>query len=409
MPPSTTPMSDQRRLIERDIDGYLAQQERKEILRLLTCGSVDDGKSTFIGRLLHDSQLIYEDQLAAVRRESRTGGSRAGELDLALLVDGLQAEREQGITIDVAYRYFSTAKRKFIIADSPGHEQYTRNMATGGLQLRCRDHPDRRGQRGADADPATHLHRAPARHTAPHRRREQDGPGGLRRGRLCGHTRRLLRVRLPPPGGRSQLHSHIGAARRQRRRKLRKHAVVSGPIPDVPAREHAYRSRWRHRKLPHAGAAREPAGCVLSRLQRQRGERRGAAGRRCRCAAIRSGDRGDAYRHDGRRPGGSVPAHGSYADARRPDRHQPRRRVGKPREPAPGLGHDRRDAGVDERNSDDAGQTVHSQARRETGLLPHRNAARPDRRQHPGARARIDPRTERNRSRAPGRLRADRP
>ena len=132
MPASTTPTSDQRRLIEQDIDGYLAQQERKEILRLLTCGSVDDGKSTFIGRLLHDSQLIYEDQLAAVRRESRTGGSRAGELDLALLVDGLQAEREQGITIDVAYRYFSTAKRKFIIADSPGHEQYTRNMATGG-------------------------------------------------------------------------------------------------------------------------------------------------------------------------------------------------------------------------------------------------------------------------------------
>ena len=128
---STTPMSDQRQLIERDINAYLAQHERKEILRLLTCGSVDDGKSTLIGRLLHDSQLIFEDQLAAVERESRTGGSRAGELDLALVVDGLQAEREQGITIDVAYRYFSTAKRKFIIADTPGHEQYTRNMATG--------------------------------------------------------------------------------------------------------------------------------------------------------------------------------------------------------------------------------------------------------------------------------------
>ena len=131
MPASTTPMSDQRHLIERDIDGYLAQHERKEILRLLTCGSVDDGKSTLIGRLLHDSQLILEDQLAAVERESRTSGTRAGELDLALVVDGLQAEREQGITIDVAYRYFSTAKRKFIIADTPGHEQYTRNMATG--------------------------------------------------------------------------------------------------------------------------------------------------------------------------------------------------------------------------------------------------------------------------------------
>ena len=127
----TAPGSDQRQLIERDIDGYLSRHADKEILRLLTCGSVDDGKSTLIGRLLHDSQLIHEDQLEAVERESRTGGSRAGDLDLALVVDGLQAEREQGITIDVAYRYFSTARRKFIIADTPGHDQYTRNMATG--------------------------------------------------------------------------------------------------------------------------------------------------------------------------------------------------------------------------------------------------------------------------------------
>jgi bifunctional enzyme CysN/CysC len=118
-------------LIERDIEAYLARQERKELLRFLTCGSVDDGKSTLIGRLLHDTKLIYEDQLAALHRESASSGSAGGELDLALLVDGLQAEREQGITIDVAYRYFSTEKRKFIIADTPGHEQYTRNMATG--------------------------------------------------------------------------------------------------------------------------------------------------------------------------------------------------------------------------------------------------------------------------------------
>ncbi len=118
-------------LIERDILAYLAQHERKEILKLLTCGSVDDGKSTLIGRLLHDSKMIYEDQLDAIRRDSKTTGTQRDGMDLALLVDGLQAEREQGITIDVAYRYFSTAKRKFIIADTPGHEQYTRNMATG--------------------------------------------------------------------------------------------------------------------------------------------------------------------------------------------------------------------------------------------------------------------------------------
>lgn len=124
-------MSHQSELISTDINAYLAQHERKELLRLLTCGSVDDGKSTLIGRLLHDSKMIYEDQLAAITADSIKSGTTGGKIDLALLVDGLQAEREQGITIDVAYRYFSTARRKFIIADTPGHEQYTRNMATG--------------------------------------------------------------------------------------------------------------------------------------------------------------------------------------------------------------------------------------------------------------------------------------
>jgi len=126
-------MSHQSQLIKQNIHSYLQQHEHKSLLRLLTCGSVDDGKSTLIGRLLHDSKLVYEDQLAAVKQASLSGQGNqdSGELDLALLVDGLQAEREQGITIDVAYRYFSTSKRKFIIADTPGHEQYTRNMATG--------------------------------------------------------------------------------------------------------------------------------------------------------------------------------------------------------------------------------------------------------------------------------------
>jgi len=126
-------MSHQSQLIKQNIHSYLQQHEHKSLLRLLTCGSVDDGKSTLIGRLLHDSKLVYEDQLAAVKQASLSGHGNqdSGQLDLALLVDGLQAEREQGITIDVAYRYFSTSKRKFIIADTPGHEQYTRNMATG--------------------------------------------------------------------------------------------------------------------------------------------------------------------------------------------------------------------------------------------------------------------------------------
>jgi sulfate adenylyltransferase large subunit len=124
-------MSHQSDLIASDILEYLEQHENKEMMRFLTCGNVDDGKSTLIGRLLYDSKMIYEDQLASVTKDSAKVGTTGDRPDLALLVDGLAAEREQGITIDVAYRYFSTAKRKFIIADTPGHEQYTRNMATG--------------------------------------------------------------------------------------------------------------------------------------------------------------------------------------------------------------------------------------------------------------------------------------
>jgi bifunctional enzyme CysN/CysC len=118
-------------LIEKDIEAYLHAHEHKSLLRFITCGSVDDGKSTLIGRLLYDSKMIFEDQLAALEADSKKVGTQGGDLDFALLVDGLAAEREQGITIDVAYRYFSTDKRKFIVADTPGHEQYTRNMVTG--------------------------------------------------------------------------------------------------------------------------------------------------------------------------------------------------------------------------------------------------------------------------------------
>jgi bifunctional enzyme CysN/CysC len=118
-------------LIARDIDAYLDQHQHKTMLRFITCGSVDDGKSTLIGRLLYDSKMIFEDQLAALEDDSKRVGTQGQEIDFALLVDGLAAEREQGITIDVAYRFFSTEKRKFIVADTPGHEQYTRNMVTG--------------------------------------------------------------------------------------------------------------------------------------------------------------------------------------------------------------------------------------------------------------------------------------
>ncbi len=124
-------MFHQSDLIATDIEEYLHQYEHKDLLRFLTCGNVDDGKSTLIGRLLYDSKLIFDDHLSALKKDNEKVGSAGENLDLALLVDGLQSEREQGITIDVAYRYFNTDKRKYIIADCPGHEQYTRNMATG--------------------------------------------------------------------------------------------------------------------------------------------------------------------------------------------------------------------------------------------------------------------------------------
>jgi len=124
-------MAHQSDLIATDIEKYLQQHEKKSLLRFITCGSVDDGKSTVIGRLLYESKMLFEDQLAAIENDSKKWGTQGGDIDFALLVDGLAAEREQGITIDVAYRFFSTDRRKFIVADTPGHEQYTRNMITG--------------------------------------------------------------------------------------------------------------------------------------------------------------------------------------------------------------------------------------------------------------------------------------
>ena len=151
-----------------DIKTFLDNDEKKDLLRFLTAGSVDDGKSTLIGRLLFDSKKIYEDQLDALERDSKRVGNAGDHIDYALLLDGLKAEREQGITIDVAYRYFSTNKRKFIIADTPGHEQYTRNMITGGSTANLPDAPP-------------HVPRLPAGHQARGAGREQDGPGGLLR------------------------------------------------------------------------------------------------------------------------------------------------------------------------------------------------------------------------------------
>ena len=133
------PPADERDLIASDISAYLERQKAKELLRFITCGSVDDGKSTLIGRLLYETRQIFDDQMAALESDSKKVGTQGGAIDFALLVDGLSAEREQGITIDVAYRFFATSKRKFIVADTPGHEQYTRNMVTGASTSRKND------------------------------------------------------------------------------------------------------------------------------------------------------------------------------------------------------------------------------------------------------------------------------
>lgn len=136
-PGNQNPTYETDALIADDIDAYLDQHQNKSLLRFITCGSVDDGKSTLIGRLLYDSKMIFEDQLAALESDSKKVGTQGQDIDFALLVDGLAAEREQGITIDVAYRFFATEKRKFIVADTPGHEQYTRNMVTGASTADC--------------------------------------------------------------------------------------------------------------------------------------------------------------------------------------------------------------------------------------------------------------------------------
>ena len=230
----------------RDIEAYLDRHESKELLRLLTCGSVDDGKSTLIGRLLHDTKLIYEDQLAAVARDSKKEGTTGGEIDLALLIDGLKAEREQGITIDVAYRYFSTEKRKFIIADCPGHEQYTRNMATGAstcdLAVILID-----ARKGVLPQTRRHSFIVALLGTAPRgRRRQQDGPGRLVAGRVRADPRRLRGLR--------------GAARHPRH-----------PFPADLARSRATTSSSRSANMPWY--ARRAA----ARVPRERARRRRTA------------------------------------------------------------------------------------------------------------------------------------
>ena len=186
----------------------------------------------------HDSGLVPEDELAAAAADSRKFGTREGDLDLALLLDGLQAEREQRITIDVAYRHFATARRRFIVADAPGHEQYTRNMATGASTAEAGRHPRRRAPGGRAPDPPPQLHRLPARHPPRDPRRQQDGPGGLGPGALRGDCRRVPNLRPRPRDRRRALRTGLSAHRGERPCAEPRDAVVRGPGPPRPAGDH---------------------------------------------------------------------------------------------------------------------------------------------------------------------------
>ena len=218
--------------IATDVEAYLNAQESKDLLRFITCGSVDDGKSTLIGRLLYEAKLLFDDQLSALERDSQKVGTQGGDLDFALLVDGLAAEREQGITIDVAYRAFTTDKRKFIVADTPGHEQYTRNMATGAstadLAVILID-----ARKGVLTQTRRHtLHRLPARHPPRGGRGQQDGPRRLRRDPSSGASRPNTGIRRAARASTDiTVHPHLGAQGRQRHRPGPAHALVSGPDP----------------------------------------------------------------------------------------------------------------------------------------------------------------------------------
>ena len=229
---------------DTDLDLWLAQQTDKGLLRFLTCGSVDDGKSTLIGRLLYDSQLILDDQLASPPQGEQEPHVGDEGIDFSLLVDGLTAEREQGITIDVAYRFFSTDKRKFIVADTPGHEQYTRNMATGASQRRPRAGADRRAQGRPHPDPPPQLHPQPDRREARRPRGQQDRPRRLRRRRLHARSRPTT---APSP--------RPSASRRCRRSRSRpsRATTSSTPAPHTP-----WYQRPAARALPRDHRGRRP-------------------------------------------------------------------------------------------------------------------------------------------------------
>ena len=296
-------ISDDRTAVRRSRN-ISPRQEKKSLLRFLTCGSVDDGKSTLIGRLLYDTKLLFEDQLAALEKDSKKHGTTGDDIDFALLVDGLEAEREQGITIDVAYRFFATDKRKFIVADTPGHEQYTRNMATGAsnseLAVILID-----ARKGVLIQTRRHAYIASLlgiRHVV--LAVNKIDLVGLFARRLRRDRRRVHALRRRSWASSSLVPIPISARfgdnviARSASHALVQRAAAARASGDRRCRDGAGRQA-----VPHAGAMGQPSQSRFPRLLRHHRRRPHQAGRPGRRREIRARQQGRAHRHHGRRSG----------------------------------------------------------------------------------------------------------
>ena len=247
----------------------LEQPAAATMLRLVITGSVDDGKSTLIGRLLYDSKQILTDQLEALRTASQRRNGEGG-LDLSLLTDGLRAEREQGITIDVAYRYFQTAAPQVHHRRHPRPRELHPQHGHGRVDRRPGRDPDRRAQGRRRADPPARVHRIAARYQAPRRVRQQDGPGRLRGGALRARRAGVPRVLRPSRDDRRDVHPHLGGGRREHRRAVEAHALVPGPGVAVPPRARPHLLRPQSDRLPLSGAVGDPVEPRPIKLRRPR-------------------------------------------------------------------------------------------------------------------------------------------